>query len=85
MTVFQDEVRQIVREIPAGKVLSYREVAIAAGRPRAYRAVATVMANNYDPTVPCHRVVRSNGQLGDYNRGGTKRKRALLQKEGAIL
>jgi len=42
------------------------------------------MSKNYDPRVPCHRVVRSDGALGDYNRGGRDAKRALLEKEGAL-
>lgn len=84
-TDFKETVRQIVREIPEGEVMSYKEVAEAAGRPRAHRAVANVMANNYDPTVPCHRVIRSDGGLGGYNRGGVEVKRSLLKKEGAII
>jgi O-6-methylguanine DNA methyltransferase len=85
MTLFQEQVRQIVRDISKGEMMSYGEVAAAAGRPRAHRAVANIMATNYDPTVPCHRVIRSDGQLGGYNRGGVEKKRALLQAEGAIL
>ena len=82
MTDFQDKVRDVVRQIPKGQVLSYREVAAAAGKPAAARAVANTMARNYDPTVPCHRVIRSDGQLGGYNRGGVSKKRALLESEG---
>ena len=84
-SLFQEQVRQIVRDIPLGSVMSYKEVAEAAGYPRAHRAVANVMANNFDATVPCHRVIRSDGGLGGYNRGGVERKRELLLKEGAIL
>lgn len=40
------------------------------------------MKNNYDPTVPCHRVIRSDGRAGEYNRGGEAAKRELLRKEG---
>lgn len=85
MTLFQEQVREIVREIPQGSVMTYKDIAEAAGRPRAHRAVANIMANNYDPTVPCHRVIRSDGGLGGYNRGGVEKKRELLIKEGAIL
>jgi methylated-DNA-[protein]-cysteine S-methyltransferase len=81
---FSDCVRAIVRKIPKGKTLTYGQVALAAGRPGAARAVGTVMKNNYDPTVPCHRVIRSDGRIGDYNRGGSERKRKLLEEEGAI-
>ncbi len=64
--------------------MTYGTVARLAGSSGAARAVGTIMAANYDPTVPCHRVVRSDGKIGAYNRGGEKAKRALLIKEGAI-
>lgn len=81
---FGDKVREVVRQIPRGKTMSYKEVAYAVGKPLASRAVANVMANNYDPTVPCHRVIRSDGKLGGYNRGGIIKKRELLLAEGAL-
>lgn len=84
-TLFSEIVKQVVRDIPAGETMSYAEVAEAAGRPRAHRAVANLMAQNYDPTVPCHRVIRSDGTLGGYNRGGIEKKASLLRQEGAIL
>jgi len=74
-----------VRAIPKGKVLTYKEVAIKAGNPNAARAVANIMAANYDPEIPCHRVVRSDGGLGGYNRGGEEKKRAILLSEGVTL
>ena len=80
---FGDRVRDAVRQIPKGETKSYGEVAKAIGYPGAARAVGTVMKNNYDPTVPCHRVIRSDGKLGGYNRGGVEMKRTLLKKEGA--
>jgi O-6-methylguanine DNA methyltransferase len=79
---FADDVRQAVRSIPAGEVRSYKEVAEALHRPGAARAVANVMAQNYDHTVPCHRVIKSDGSLGGYNRGGEAKKRAILRSEG---
>ncbi|MEK7462524.1 MAG: MGMT family protein [Patescibacteria group bacterium] len=82
MTQFQDKVRAVVREIPKGQVLTYKQVAYAAGKPGAARAVANTMANNYDETVPCHRVIRSDGKLGGYNRGGLAKKRSMLIAEG---
>lgn len=82
MTTFQDNVRAVVRQIPKGQVMTYKQVAYAAGKPNAARAVANTMANNFDPTVPCHRVIRSDGTLGGYNRGGVAQKRAILQREG---
>mgnify|MGYP001613809129 CR=1 FL=1 len=81
---FADTVRAVVRKIPKGKTMTYGTVARLAGSSGAARAVGTIMAANYDPTVPCHRVVRSDGKIGAYNRGGEKAKRALLIKEGAI-
>ncbi|MBI5405443.1 MGMT family protein [Candidatus Kaiserbacteria bacterium] len=79
---FADRVRDVVRQIPKGETLPYRVVARLAGSPRAARAVGTIMKNNYDPSVPCHRVIRSDGKIGDYNRGGKEKKRALLRAEG---
>ena len=82
MTQFQDKIREVVRQIPKGAVLTYKQVAYAAGKPEAARAVANTMANNYDETVPCHRVIRSDGKLGGYNRGGIEKKRSILKSEG---
>ncbi len=81
---FKERVLTVVRTIPAGMVMSYKEVALEAGSPRAYRAVGTIMANNHDPTVPCHRVIASDGSLGGYNRGIAFKKK-LLEKEGVFL
>ncbi len=81
---FADLVRDAVRQIPKGETRTYGQVAAAVGRPGAARAVGTIMKGNYDPTVPCHRVVRSDGKIGEYNRGGPEEKRALLIKEGAL-
>jgi methylated-DNA-[protein]-cysteine S-methyltransferase len=85
MTTFQEKVRGIVRKIPAGSVLTYTDIAKAAGNPKAARAVANVMAKNFDPTIPCHRVIRSDGRPGGYNRGGESAKRRLLEAEGVVL
>lgn len=82
---FTERVRDVVRKIPKGTVMSYKEVAYAAGKPAAYRAVANIMAKNFDPDIPCHRVIRSDGGLGGYNRGGIPKKRALLEAEGVTL
>ena len=81
---FADRVRDAVRQIPKGETRSYGEVARAIGYPGAARAVGTVMKNNYDPTVPCHRVIRADGKVGEYNRGGERAKKRLLEKEGAL-
>ncbi len=85
MTEFQDKVREVVRAIPKGSVLSYQEVANRAGKPKAARAVANIMANNFLPDIPCHRVIKSDGRPGGYNRGGESVKRRLLQEEGVVL
>ncbi len=84
MSTFTEQVRTVVQAIPTGKTMTYLEVATAAGNPRAARAVAQIMARNYDLTVPCHRVIRSDGGLGGYNRGGVEAKEALLKQEGAL-
>lgn len=85
MPSFTKKVKDVVTKIPKGETMTYKEVAIAADHPAAARAVANVMAANYDPKVPCHRVIRSDGNLGGYNRGGTEKKRAILQSEGVNL
>ena len=83
-TDFAERVRDVVRMIPRGKTMTYKEVAARAGRPGASRAVGTIMANNFLKDVPCHRVIRSDGKIGEYNRGGPQAKRKLLVSEGAI-
>lgn len=73
-------------EIPHGEVRSYAWVAREIGRPSAVRAVATAVANNPIPVlVPCHRVVRSDGAVGDFSFGGVEMKRRLLAFEGIDL
>ncbi len=72
-------------KIPKGKTLSYKQVAAKAGNAKAARAVGTIMAHNYNPKIPCHRVVRSDGGVGDYNRGGPMRKMELLMEEAYSL
>lgn len=81
---FTNRVRAIVRSIPKGITMTYRQVAELAGSPGASRAVGSIMKSNYDPDIPCHRVVRSDGKLGNYNRGGELAKRKLLEQEGAL-
>lgn len=80
MTEFSRKVYEVVKDIPKGESLSYGEVAILAGRPGAARAVGTILSKNYDPAIPCHRVIRADGKLGGYNRGLEKKQR-LLTKE----
>jgi O-6-methylguanine DNA methyltransferase len=66
---FSDKVRDIVRKIPKGKTMTYKEVATKAGNPKAARAVGAVMRSNCDPSIPCHRVVASDGTTRGNNRG----------------
>lgn len=75
-------VYNITRKIPQGKVATYKSIAAAIGLPRASRAVANALAQNFDPKIPCHRVVRSDRFLGGYNRGGPAAKAKLLREEG---
>lgn len=82
MKTFREKVLDIVKKIPIGKVMSYKEVALLAGNEKAARAVGTLMKKNYDPNVPCHRVIRSDGKVGNYNRGGAQRKKEMLESEG---
>jgi len=69
MSEFAQRIREAVAGIPRGETMTYKEVAEAAGRPRAYRAVGNILNRNFDPKIPCHRVVRSDGTVGGYNRG----------------
>lgn len=78
---FTEKVYQVVKHLKRGQTLTYQEVARLAGNPRACRAVGTILSKNYNPSIPCHRVVRSDGQVGGYNRGGPKAKAKLLSSE----
>ena len=80
MTTFTQKVYSIVQKIPKGKTLTYKQVAIKAGKPLAVRAVGNILNKNYNPDIPCHRVIRSDGKTGGYNRGALK-KVEILEKE----
>lgn len=80
MKTFTQRVFEVVSRIPRGETLAYKEVARRSGRPKAYRAVGNILNKNYDPKIPCHRVVRSDGKTGGYNKGA-KQKIKLLQSE----
>lgn len=84
MISFQVKVYQVVGKIPKGKVLSYKKVAELAGFSRAWRAVGNILNKNRDSKIPCHRVVKSDGQIGGY-RKGTNKKTSLLKKEGVAI
>ena len=82
-TEFQIKVWNEIAKIPKGETKSYKEVAIAIRRPKSYRAVANACGKNpYPIEIPCHRVIKSNGEIGGYSaKGGSKAKRILLSKE----
>lgn len=81
---FSERVKNIVKNIKKGKTLSYKEVAKLAGSPNAYRAVGSIMKKNYNSEIPCHRVIKSSGEVGDYNRGGKVQKAKILKVEGYL-
>ena len=81
MQSFADRVYRIVAKIPRGEVLTYKQVASLAGSPNASRAVGSILKKNWNPDVPCHRVVRSDGRAGEYNRGADQKKE-ILHREG---
>ena len=82
-TFFQKKVWLELSKIPKGETRTYKEIAIAIGRPLAVRAVANACGKNPHPIkIPCHRVIRSDGKLGGYSGpGGTAAKRRLLKEE----
>jgi AraC family transcriptional regulator, regulatory protein of adaptative response / methylated-DNA-[protein]-cysteine methyltransferase len=83
-TPFQVEVWQALRAIPAGITVSYASIAEQIGAPNSVRAVAqAIAANTLAVAIPCHRVIRSNGELSGY-RWGAERKRALINREAGI-
>ena len=86
-TRFQVKIWKFLKKIPPGKVMTYKEIAVFLNMPKAARAVANACAKNpYPPSIPCHRVIRSDGKLGGYSGpGGLKTKKKLLKKEGYLL
>ena len=81
MQTFTEKVYEVVKRITKGTVLSYSQVAALAGSPKAWRSVGTILNKNVDPEIPCHRVIRTNGTTGGYNRGA-KKKAEILKEEG---
>src|SRR5258708_27161675 len=83
LTEFEQAVLRKTRELPRGEVRPYGWVAREIGRPAAVRAVGTALANNPIPYfIPCHRVVRMDGKIGNYGGGGAQGQRPLLSMEG---
>ncbi len=82
-TAFERDVWRKALEIPRGEVRPYGWIAAEIGRPRAVRAVGTALGHNPVPLiVPCHRVVRTDGTIGQYSLGGPANKRTILRSEG---
>jgi O-6-methylguanine DNA methyltransferase len=82
---FQRRALQRLRQVPAGSVVTYQGLAAAVGTPSAQRAIGNTVASNPIPIyVPCHRVIRSDGTLGNYG-GGPERKLKLLRAEGFVV
>jgi methylated-DNA-[protein]-cysteine S-methyltransferase len=85
VTEFERAVLLKAREIPRGQIRTYGWIAAEIGRPGAVRAVGSALRKNPVPVlIPCHRVVRSDGHLGDYALGGSEAKRAILAAEGVV-
>ena len=84
MKTFTEKVYEVVGKIPRGKVLTYKEVAKLAGNKKASRAVGNILNKNYNPKIPCHRVLRSDGKIGGYNRG-VEKKKEILKSEGVTF
>lgn len=80
---FEERCYLVLRSVPKGRVTTYREIAGALGS-RAYRAVGSAMRKNMNPAIPCHRVVRSDGRVGGYNRGAASKMR-MLRSEGVKI
>ena len=82
LTNFESKVLRVVRKIPKGRVTTYKFIAKKIGQPKAYRAVANALKkNHFLIKIPCHRVIRSNGELGG-DILGPKRKLKILKREG---
>src|SRR5690349_13484537 len=83
---FEEAVLRKALEIPTGEVRPYGWIAAQIGRPKAVRAVGTALGHNPIPLlIPCHRVVRSDGRIGEYSMGGPEVKRRVLTSEGLDL
>ena len=83
VTEFQIKVWNEISKIPYGETRTYKQIAESIGHPKSYRAVANACGKNpYPETIPCHRVVKSDGTIGGYSpAGGVDKKIELLNKE----
>lgn len=82
-TEFQKKVWKEILKIPKGQTRTYKDIALSIGSPKSYRAVANACGKNPLPvTIPCHRVIKSDGSIGGYSaKGGVKKKKILLSGE----
>ncbi len=87
LPVFHQKVYRACAQIPAGQVRTYKWIAEKIGHPKASRAVGTALGRNpFAPTIPCHRVIRTDGGLGGYSgNGGLATKVKMLRREGAKI
>ncbi|KKP38683.1 MAG: methylated-DNA-protein-cysteine methyltransferase, methylated-DNA-[protein]-cysteine S-methyltransferase [Candidatus Peregrinibacteria bacterium GW2011_GWF2_33_10] len=81
MATFTQKVLEVVKNIPKGQVLTYKEVARLAGNEKACRAAGNILNKNRNLKVPCHRVIRSDGKAGGYF-WGKDLKKQILREEG---
>ena len=81
---FKERVLRVVTSIKKGETRTYRHVAEAAGNGKAARAVGAILRTNFNPLIPCHRVIQTDGSLGGYNRGMKKKKRLLREERVRI-
>ena len=86
LTEFQKKVLVATIKIPKGSVRTYKQIAKEIGNERACRAVGTALSKNpFAPHIPCHRVIRGSGDLGNYSgKGGRAGKKRMLFLEGAV-
>lgn len=85
---FKEKVLKAVKTIPAGKTMSYKEVASLAGNPKAARAVGAILHavwfSDHGQTIPCHRMIRADGKLGGYADGQVKKNQRLAAERATI-
>ncbi len=83
-TIFQKEIWNVLKTIPYGKTITYKEIAKKINKPKAYRAVGSAIGHNPIPIIiPCHRVIGANNKLAGYS-GGIENKIKLLKLEGVL-
>ncbi len=83
----ENKIFEIIKEIPRGKVASYKQIALKVKDKNYSRLVGRIIATNKNwPEVPCHRIVYASGKIGNWSlKGGAKRKKDLLKSEGIVI